>query len=360
MSKNQTHIKQIARALVERTGMPYTRARKKVVAAIEAGLLPGPFTDEAVPALVALLCSPVVTSMLATEASVTAPVASTEATGDALVEAPLNWAGILRVKFPETGNRWWTVRALHGDFVVVTQQVPFENKGTLRYSVLDLRQGLRGPVNVIGQGWSGIETDRGCRTLARAMSLGVVSVSGRNNVPIRPVTIEWATPTPVDAATTFEVATLMAAGRPIKLASATTLTGLPRPIDEVHAEQVAAARMRVSKSDVAFVFRRVSVMLNAYVRVPEAFAAAARSTAQTPLQDVCARVSAEGTDELGVADVLNEYPAMFDEFVLAVVRSGAQSGELSHALRSIAETFDSEPDRILLKARSQQPQPTPH
>lgn len=55
MSQNVTHTKKIARALAERTGMPYTRARKQVVAAMEVGLLPEPYSDAALPGLVDIL-----------------------------------------------------------------------------------------------------------------------------------------------------------------------------------------------------------------------------------------------------------------------------------------------------------------
>lgn len=55
MSQNVTHTKKIARALAERTGTPYTRARKQVLTAMEAGLLPEPFSDESLPGLVDVL-----------------------------------------------------------------------------------------------------------------------------------------------------------------------------------------------------------------------------------------------------------------------------------------------------------------
>lgn len=57
MSKNQTHTKMIARALSERTGMPYTAARRQVVAAMAADVLPRPFSDENLPTIVDYLAS---------------------------------------------------------------------------------------------------------------------------------------------------------------------------------------------------------------------------------------------------------------------------------------------------------------
>lgn len=355
MSKNQTHTKQMARALAAHTGVPYTRARKIVVAATEAGLLPGPFTPEAMPALVDVLCSPVVAALMQpTDAPET--ITTPEVGENPPLEEPaVDWSRVMRVKFPETGERWWTVRALHGDFVVVTQQVPFEKKGILRYSVLDLQQGVRGPCNLVGQGWSGIDTDRGCRTLARAMSLGVVSVSGRNNVLIRPVTIEWATAVPVNETVGATPLGGLVADAVVKSLGGRTNVGTPQPTVVWQEESDRNVRLRVSKSDVAFVFRRVSVMLNSFVSLPEAFAAAARSTSQTLLQDVCVRIAKESTSELEVADVLGDYPDLFDEFVIAVVRSGAQSQSLGRAMRSIADTFDAEPAKILVGGPSLNP-----
>lgn len=59
MSQNVTHKKKIARALVARTGMSYTHARRLVLAAAEAGVLEPPFSDERLPVVVdAILGSP--------------------------------------------------------------------------------------------------------------------------------------------------------------------------------------------------------------------------------------------------------------------------------------------------------------
>lgn len=101
------------------------------------------------------------------------------------------WAKVVRARFRETGRLWWAVRAQRGRFVVCTQQVPFEPRGVLRYTVLDLDRGIRGPCNLVGQGWEGIDTDRGCRALVLAMVLGVVEVSHRNHVPTCPTEVEF-------------------------------------------------------------------------------------------------------------------------------------------------------------------------
>jgi hypothetical protein len=47
----------------------------------------------------------------------------------------------------------WTVQAVTENFAALVQQVPFEPKGTLQYTVIDWRNGIRGPCNLIGQGF---------------------------------------------------------------------------------------------------------------------------------------------------------------------------------------------------------------
>ncbi len=49
--------------------------------------------------------------------------------------------------------RRWTVQAVSEHFAAFVQQAPFEPKGTLQYTVIDWRNGIRGPCNLIGQGY---------------------------------------------------------------------------------------------------------------------------------------------------------------------------------------------------------------
>lgn len=53
-------------------------------------------------------------------------------------------------------NQWWKVRAISGEndrFVVLTQQRVGKPKGALRYTIIDWERGVRGPCNLVGQGW---------------------------------------------------------------------------------------------------------------------------------------------------------------------------------------------------------------
>lgn len=58
-----------------------------------------------------------------------------------------------RIKLRDGGPRWWTVQAVSEHFAACVQQVPFQPKGVLQYTVLDWRNGVRGPCDLVGQGY---------------------------------------------------------------------------------------------------------------------------------------------------------------------------------------------------------------
>ncbi|MDZ4268178.1 MAG: hypothetical protein U1D00_21215 [Mycobacterium sp.] len=80
-------------------------------------------------------------------------------------------------------RQWWVVRGVAGEVVVLTRQAPFRRRGALEYIVIDWRAGVRGPVNVIGQGW-GVDTDEQCQELAELVRDERWLVSMRNWLPI--------------------------------------------------------------------------------------------------------------------------------------------------------------------------------
>lgn len=57
-----------------------------------------------------------------------------------------------RVKFAGD-RRWWTVKAVTPNFAAFTRQAEFEPAGTLQYTVVDWRNGVRGPCDLIGQAY---------------------------------------------------------------------------------------------------------------------------------------------------------------------------------------------------------------
>lgn len=86
---------------------------------------------------------------------------------------------------------WWTVRAVTDHFAALTRHVEFRRTGTRCYAVLDWRNGVRGPCDLIGQGWGdGTYTEAECASLLEAFERGVVSVSQRNWVRLEIAKVE--------------------------------------------------------------------------------------------------------------------------------------------------------------------------
>lgn len=99
-------------------------------------------------------------------------------------------------------RRWWTVRARDDRFVILTRQAPFEARGNSEYTIIDVARDLRGPCDLLGNGWD-VDEPGGVESLLRALQRFLetearlasgatevahdgqqVQVSFRNNVPI--------------------------------------------------------------------------------------------------------------------------------------------------------------------------------
>ncbi len=89
-----------------------------------------------------------------------------------------------RVKL--AGDRyWWTVKAVTPNFAALTRQAEFHPAGTLCYTVLDWRNGVRGPCNLIGQGYGdGSYSEAECAEMLAEFEAGDLEVSQRNWVRI--------------------------------------------------------------------------------------------------------------------------------------------------------------------------------
>lgn len=112
-----------------------------------------------------------------------------------------------RVKFDD--DRFlWDVIAVSEHFTALTRKAPFR-RNTLRYTVIDWEQGIRGPANLVGTGWGdGTSTAVQCQQMltefenhltddlaaveARAAGLtqwkrsrNAVEVSHRHRLPLR-------------------------------------------------------------------------------------------------------------------------------------------------------------------------------
>lgn len=96
---------------------------------------------------------------------------------------------------------WWTVQESDDRFAVLTRPASNKARGS-EYTIIDTVRGLRGPCDLMGQGWD-VDADGGCAKLLRALNfhLEIVArldageksvratetsteVSYRNNVPI--------------------------------------------------------------------------------------------------------------------------------------------------------------------------------
>lgn len=108
-----------------------------------------------------------------------------------LVAAPALTVGTRVRLTPAPSTRWWTVQAVSDNFVACVRQAEFQTRGTLMYTVLDWRRGLRGPCNLIGRGWGdGSYSQQECAELLQAFESDEVEVSHRSNVPLEILAVE--------------------------------------------------------------------------------------------------------------------------------------------------------------------------
>lgn len=85
-----------------------------------------------------------------------------------------------RIKFvPQNSTRWWTIRARDEQFIIATQQAPFEPRGELQYTVVDLTGWtykyngvgpgvVRSSLDAMGGGWPYDDFDEASLTAALA------------------------------------------------------------------------------------------------------------------------------------------------------------------------------------------------
>lgn len=97
-----------------------------------------------------------------------------------------------QVRLDPDPRRWWTMRAVSEHFAVCVRQVAFQPRGTFCYTVLDWRNGVRGPCNLIGQGYGdGSYSEQECAQMLKEFE-GLeedgrtfqLEVSHRNRVPL--------------------------------------------------------------------------------------------------------------------------------------------------------------------------------
>lgn len=83
-------------------------------------------------------------------------------------------------------RKWWTVQAAGSRYAIVTQQAPFRPAGEYFYSILDFEEGIRGPSNLIGNGWDVSQypsPEIGWRLLHVGLLSERLQITSRNRVP---------------------------------------------------------------------------------------------------------------------------------------------------------------------------------
>ncbi|MDV8022296.1 hypothetical protein [Rhodococcus sp. IEGM 1330] len=88
-----------------------------------------------------------------------------------------------KVTFIGEPRRPYIVRATSENFAVLTRQADFKPKGVHFYCIIDWRKSVRGPCNLIGNGWD-TTTDESCEELCAELETGSVEVSRRNQIAL--------------------------------------------------------------------------------------------------------------------------------------------------------------------------------
>lgn len=93
------------------------------------------------------------------------------------------------------GNRqkaWWTVQAGDARFTILTRPAAGKKQGS-EYTIIDSVRGLRGPCDLIGQGWD-VDAENGCEKLLRALNFHLEVearlAAGEERVPLTEVSTE--------------------------------------------------------------------------------------------------------------------------------------------------------------------------
>lgn len=106
----------------------------------------------------------------------------------------------------------------------------------------------------------------------------------------------------------------------------------------------------VTRHDVAMVLRRAGVLMDACMPVAQAFTVASSAAAAPALRAAMADIAAAVGEGWTLPEALGAYPALFDDFVVAMVTMGSQGqGGFDFMLRQVADTLMAEPPTRLLQ-----------
>ena len=98
-----------------------------------------------------------------------------------------------RVQLFDDSRRWWTIQAVTDHFAAAVRQAEFHPAGVYRYTVLDWRNGVRGPCDLVGQAWGdGSYTEAECAQMLARFEAGALHVSQRNWMPLQVTAVQQA------------------------------------------------------------------------------------------------------------------------------------------------------------------------
>lgn len=92
-----------------------------------------------------------------------------------------------KVRTAKDGKAWWTVQASGNRYAILTRQAPFKPKGDYLYTIVDSEGAVRGPCNLIGNGWDVTQyptPEIGWRLLHQKMTDGELEISHRRAVAL--------------------------------------------------------------------------------------------------------------------------------------------------------------------------------
>ena len=113
--------------------------------------------------------------------------------------------------------------------------------------------------------------------------------------------------------------------RPIRVRKKTRLFGIG-----------GKRRRRIAAADIAVFSRQLATLLSAGVPLVQSLEIVGRGADNAALGELTARISADVSDGLALADALARHPQHFDELYIALVDAGERSGALETLLDKIA------------------------
>lgn len=112
-----------------------------------------------------------------------------------------------------------------------------------------------------------------------------------------------------------------------------------------------ADKGRIKSADMAALCWQLSTMIEGGMAVTTALEIVANDTTIPQLKTILHRVLVNVTEGRALSDGLKEFPQIFSRLSVAIVLAGESSGNLGHALHTLAEHFEGK-DRLAKKIRS--------